>query len=69
MAIYREHRGMLQDSMKTCRDVSSLDDIEGAAFCRYYGPDPRIDWECFIVTNERDQAMGFANEMLYKINP
>lgn len=74
--LYRDHRGSLDDSMKT---VVSLPATRLALFChlykepfmpefkiqdlevKAYGYDPRIKWHTHIVTI-KGNAVGFTNE-------
>lgn len=64
MALYREHRGLLEDTLKTIITVNSLDDIKqhytnDQEFnvltdykCEYYAPESRVKgWEStYIIT-------------------
>jgi len=72
MALFRKHRGGLDDSMQTVREVNSISDIidylnEDKFFppvtnleCRYYCYDDRIGWDTFIITHN-GMAIGFTN--------
>lgn len=64
MALYREHRGLLKEALKTVITVNSLDDIKqhysnDKEFnvltdynCEYYAPESRVKgWEStYIIT-------------------
>lgn len=64
MALYREHRGLLEEALKTVITVNSLDDIKqhytnDQEFnvltdykCEYYAPESRVKgWEStYIIT-------------------
>jgi len=64
--LFREHRGSLEDSMKTVTNVESLKDIEkicnfkGEYKIKYYCFDDRINWNTYIVTCD-DKVIGFTN--------
>jgi hypothetical protein len=59
---YRDHRETLVESMKTVREIRSLDEIQstGKLTCKYYGYDSRIGWETWIVC-ENGCGIGFSD--------
>lgn len=72
MALYRDHRGSLSDSMKTCREIKSMDELRthlenifdpypvGTITVKPYAYDHRIEWETYVVCVEGN-AVGFSN--------
>lgn len=75
MALFREHRGGLNESMLTVVTVGNLAEliahlktlhgIRSAAqvTIKHYGYDPRIMWDNYIVCIN-GEAVGFTNELL-----
>lgn len=74
--LYREHRGMLTDSMKTVVELESKDDLTKLIHSHYngcgedtigdikiewYAFDDRIGWDTHIVTM-KGRAAGFTNK-------
>jgi hypothetical protein len=77
MTKFREHRGSLEDSMKTVRPCYSFEELY--AYCRVllwpwyieftkeqlhikpYGYDERIDWDTHIVTLDGYGVVGWTN--------
>lgn len=72
---FRFHRGSLEESLQTVREVQSLDDVRellvrevGLSLlpehfkltCRYYTHDKRIDWQTWIVLND-GLPVGFSD--------
>jgi hypothetical protein len=68
---FREHRGSLEESMKTIINVESLNDIQKLfpdskkIEIKKYCYDDRINWDTFIVTDENG-VLGFTNGNLNK---
>ena len=68
--LFRFHRGSLEDSMKTVREVKSLAEIEallksagylpGKIKVYDYGYDFRVGWNTYVVTVNR-KHVGFTN--------
>lgn len=75
MILFREHRGLLSDSMLTVKEVQSHDDIlkiinfniEWYSKIRieFYCYDDRIDWNTYIVMaktkDDKEVVVGFTN--------
>lgn len=68
--LYRDHRGSLEDSMKTVQEMESFKDLQKHLFSIYgkgeitikpYTFDSRIDWETYIVCID-GKAVGFTND-------
>ena len=70
---YRDHRGMLSDSMRTVQRFSCFDDLfkhlsvsKVGSFCvedvkvEHYGYDDRIGWDTYILTINGN-AVGFTD--------
>ncbi len=75
--LFREHRGLLSDSMETMEVVSSLSDIwdivkkdltpygiKNDLRIEYYGCDSRIGWDTYIITIPGYGVLGFTNGLL-----
>lgn len=70
MTLFRLHRGSLQESMATCREVNGLFELveiltaneigPGKIEIKPYGRDNRIGWDTYIVTVDGN-AVGFTN--------
>lgn len=71
MVKYRDHRSTLSDSMKTVREICSMDDLRDHLESTYifpgseitvkpYGYDKRINWNTYIVCMD-GQAVGFTD--------
>jgi hypothetical protein len=67
---FREHRGTLEDSMKTCVDVGSLEELEcvvrniygeGKVTVESYVYDGRIGWDTQLVCMD-GSAVGFTSQ-------
>lgn len=68
MILFREHRGLLSDSMDSVKEVSSVEDIlniinsdiEWYSDLRleFYGYDNRIDWNTYIVMAQTKDKKG-----------
>jgi hypothetical protein len=66
--LFREHRGGLQEAMKTVQEVSCLEDIEkiknipdefkGKLRIEHYCYDRRIDWDTYIIDIEDYGVVG-----------
>ncbi len=73
--LFRLHRGSLDNSMKTVKEVETLSDIikylkeDGlidvkSLTCKFYCFDERINWNTYIICS-KGQAVGFSNGMIY----
>lgn len=74
--LFRKHRGSLDDSMPTIKEVETLSDVLAylnedwigehidKLTCEYYCFDARINWHCWIVL-WKGQAVGFSNGQLF----
>lgn len=66
MAIFRLHRGSLEESMKTACEVNSFADINAiiapdkVVSVEKYGHDARINWDTYLVRTEYGVA-GMTN--------
>lgn len=70
MTLFRFHRGSLEESMATCREVNGLFDLveiltasgigPGKIEIKPYGRDDRIGWDTHMVTVDGN-AVGFTN--------
>ena len=67
--LFREHRGLLEDSMKTCREVSDLSNLtdvvndlygQGEVTVQSYVYDNRIGWDTQMVCL-KGNAVGFTS--------
>ena len=73
--LFREHKGSLEDAMKTAVEVECLEDIMNLPFIKaieefgipvnlkseFYAYDSRIDWNTYIITSEKYGVVGFTN--------
>jgi len=72
---FRFHRGSLEESLQTVREVESLDDVRELLIwqvvlsllpeyfkltCRYYTYDKRINWQTWVILND-GLPVGFSN--------
>jgi len=73
----REHRGSLEDSMRTCFEVQNktelVEAIEAILHCEVkaddvaiesYTYDDRIHWDTYLITI-KGQVFGFSNGMIF----
>lgn len=76
MFLYRDHRGLLDDSMKTIQKMNSLQDIkdhlfrsfgEGEILVKEYARDDRIGWDTYMVTHN-GRAVGFTDGPVKEIS-
>ena len=67
--LFREHRGMLDESMKTCRAVKDIEELreivnercgQGEVTVKSYVYDDRIHWDTQIVC-VNGNAVGFTS--------
>ena len=58
--LFREHRGSLEESMKTIRKIKSIDEL-GDVTVEDYGYDERLDSETKIVLKD-GRPIGFITE-------
>lgn len=70
--LFRQHKGSLAESMETLVKVDTLEDIiKVSPFTEFgyilnlniehYCYDDRIDWDTYIITDERYGVIGFTN--------
>jgi len=69
MFLYRDHRGMLDESMETIEEMESHADLvrhveslygSGDIEVKHYAQDDRIGWDTYIVIHN-GRAVGFTN--------
>ena len=64
--LFRLHRGSLEESMKTIREITCIEDIkmftnsDSPITCKWYCHDERIDWDTWIIKQD-GFVLGFTN--------
>lgn len=76
MFLYRDHMGMLRESMKTLQEMKDFSELEvylhksfgpGEITVKPYVYDDRIDWETHIVCH-KGRAVGFTDRLVDDTN-